>query len=102
MYRVLAVIVGGLAVAACSSSPSWLSLDTLKPEAAKEVLQLESEPDGADARASTGQACKTPCALEVPANAPLTVTFSLNGYQPQSEQVELVSMGDGTSKLRPN
>ena len=53
-------------------------------------VRLESEPTGADARTSTGQNCRTPCALSVPAND-FTVTFSLPGYQPQSVPVRVVS-----------
>ncbi|MGH6743082.1 MAG: hypothetical protein ACREDY_29325 [Bradyrhizobium sp.] len=68
----------------------------------QENVLLESEPSGAEAKATSGQACRTPCSLALPANAALTVTFNLAGYQPQSEKLELVSMGDGTSQLRPN
>lgn len=101
MYRVIAVLGAGIALAGCSSSSSsWL--DSLKPAPPTENIRFESEPAGADVKTSTGQACKAPCSLAVPANAPLTVTFSLDGYLADSEQIELVAQGDGTSKLRPN
>jgi hypothetical protein len=100
MYRVFFVLGGGLMLAACSST-SW-NLDVLKPEPITDTVQFESEPPGATATLSIGQNCKTPCSLKVPTNAPFTVTFTLPGYQPDTEQVELVAMGDGTSKLNPN
>lgn len=69
-----------------------------------ETVRFESEPTGAEAKTSSGQTCRTPCALAVqqPDKGGLTVTFSLNGYEPQTEQIDLVSQGDNTSKLRPN
>jgi hypothetical protein len=102
MYRVIAVLGAGIALAGCSSSSSSSWLDSLKPAPPTETISFESEPAGADVKTSTGQTCKAPCSLAVPANAPLTVTFSLDGYLADSEQIELVAQGDGTSKLRPN
>jgi hypothetical protein len=98
MYRVIAILGGGLALAGCSS----LNLDALKPGPSMETVRFESEPSGAEAKVSNGQSCRTPCALPLPQSGPYTVTFNLNGYQPVSEQLELASMGDGTSGLRPN
>jgi hypothetical protein len=79
-----------------------MNMDALKPAPMMETVRFESEPSGAEAKTSTGQTCRTPCALAVPAASGMTVTFTLNGYKPESEKVELVSMGDGTSSLRPN
>jgi hypothetical protein len=101
MYRVLFVLGGGLLLGACSSTPDWMSLDALKPAPITESIQFETEPVGATATLSTGQNCKTPCAVSVPADKPFSVTFTLAGYQPASEQVEAVLL-DGTTKLRPN
>lgn len=105
MYRVIAVVVGGLALAACSSNSQWLNLDALKPAPLVETVQFESTPPGADVKVSNGQTCRTPCALAVPhpeSGGSYTATFTLNGYLPDSELIQLFSMGDGTSKLRPN
>ncbi len=102
MYRVIVVVIGALTLAACSSTPSWMSLDSLKPEPLTDSITFESSPPGAQARTSSGQTCTTPCSLALPVNAPLSVTFSLNGYTPETEQIELVAMGDGTSRLQPN
>lgn len=101
MYRVLFVLGGGLLLAACSSTPDWMSLDALKPAPITESVQFETEPAGATATLSTGQNCKTPCAVTVPADKPFSVTFTLTGYQPASEEVESVLV-DGSTKLRPN
>ncbi|HVV78436.1 MAG TPA: PEGA domain-containing protein [Pseudolabrys sp.] len=101
MYRVLFVLSGGLLLAACSSTPDWMSLDALKPAPITESVQFETEPAGATATLSTGQNCKTPCAVTVPADKPFSVTFTLTGYQPASEEVESVLV-DGSTKLRPN
>jgi hypothetical protein len=102
MYRVIAIVGGGLALAACSSTPDWMSLDALKPAPVLDTVRFESTPPGADAKTSNGQTCRTPCALALPTNAPLTVTFTLNGYQPESADLDPVSSGSGVPELHPN
>lgn len=102
MYRVIAVAIGGLVLAGCSSTPEWMSLDGLKPGPTLDTVRFESEPPGADARTSNGQTCKTPCALALPVDAPLTVTFSLNGFQPVEETLEPVDQAGSLPQLRPN
>ena len=98
MYRVIAIVSGELALAACSS----VNLGFLKPGPVMETVRFESQPPGAEAKVSNGQTCRTPCALALPAGGPFTVTFTLNGYQPEADQIEMVSMGDNTSRLEPN
>lgn len=95
------IVSGALALAACSSNPDWLSLDGLKPAPVMDTVRFESEPPGAEAKTSNGQTCRTPCALALPASTALTVTFSLNGFQPESESLEPVSTGSQT-QLQPN
>jgi outer membrane biosynthesis protein TonB len=102
MYRVIAIVLGGLALAACSSTPDWMSLDALKPAPVKDTVRFESDPPGAEAKTSDGQVCRTPCALAVPTGGPLTVTFALNGYEPDSETVQPVSNNSGFPEMRPN
>jgi len=103
MYRVIAIVGAGLVLAACSSNSDFMKFDNpFKFEPSKDTVRFESEPPGADAKTSTGQTCRTPCALAMPADKPFTVTFTLAGFQPDTEQVQFVSMGDGSSKLRPN
>ena len=73
-----------------------MNLDALKPAPAMDTVRFESEPPGAEAKTSNGQTCRTPCALALPINAPIAVTFTLNGYQPESENIEPVSADIGT------
>jgi hypothetical protein len=102
MYRVIAIVIGALALAACSSTPEWMSLDGLKPGPMTDTVRFESEPPGAEAKTSTGQTCRTPCALALEVNSPVTVTFTLNGYQPESESIEPVVITGSPPQLRPN
>jgi hypothetical protein len=101
MYRVFFVLAGGLLLASCSSTPEWMSLDALKPGPITDSVQFESEPAGATATVSSGQNCKTPCSIALPVDAPVSVTFTLQGYQPDTEQLESVA-ADGGAKLQPN
>jgi hypothetical protein len=99
MYRVLFVLSGALLLAGCASSSNWF--DALKPEPIKDTVRFESEPPGADVTVGT-LTCKTPCQLDIPTNAAASATFALNGYQPDTEQLDLIASGDGTSKFNPN
>jgi hypothetical protein len=67
-----------------------------------DTVRFESEPPGAEAKTSTGQTCRTPCALALPVTTPLTVSFSLNGYQTETETVEPISAIGSPTQLRPN
>jgi len=102
MYRVFMIVGGAFALAACSSAPGWMSLDALKPAPIMDTVRFESEPPGADAKTSSGQTCRTPCALALPVNSPQTVTFTLNGYLPESESLEPISATGGSTQLQPN
>jgi len=99
MSRVIAVMACGILLAACSMSMP--SFDFLKSGPTTEVLRIESEPPGADARTTAGQTCRTPCELSVPATSELAVTVALNGYQPQTLPVRVEGTG-GDSRLQPN
>lgn len=100
MYRVIAIIGGALALAACTSS-SDLG-DLFKSAPTMDTVRFESEPPGADAKTSNGQTCKTPCALALPTAGPLSVTFTLAGYQPVSEDIEVIQNTGTPPSLRPN
>ena len=91
MYRVLAIIGGALALAACSSTPDWMNVDGLKPGPSLDTVSFESEPPGAEAKASNGQTCRTPCSLALPIDAASSVTFTLNGYLPETERLEAIT-----------
>jgi hypothetical protein len=101
MFRTIAIIAAGIALASCASD-SGSSSNLFAFEPAKDTINFESQPPGAEAKTSTGQTCRTPCSLAIPADKGFSVTFTLVGYQPATEEVQLVSMGDGTSKLRPD
>src|SRR5215467_12618018 len=102
MYRVFAVIGSAFALAACSSSSDWTNLDALKPGPFLDTVSLESEPPGAEAKASNGQTCRTPCALALPVDAATSVTFSLNGYLPESEKLDAVQDTGDPPHRKPN
>ena len=105
MKRVVAIAVCGLSLAACSSMPSWMQFDLGKVAPTATTMQFESEPAGAEARTSLGQACRTPCTQTVTANE-FSVSFSLPGYQPQTVPVRVVASADGSdaegARLVPN
>ena len=102
MYRVIAIVGGALALAACSSTPDWMSLDGLKPGPVMDTVRFESEPPGAEAKIANGQSCRTPCALAIPTDAPQTVTFTLTGYLPETDQLEVINTPGSPPQLRPN
>jgi hypothetical protein len=89
---------------------SMPSLDIFKSAPVTEVLRVESEPPGADARTSQGQSCRTPCELTVQSGGEMTVSFALNGYQPQTVQVRpdvaaassSYSDSGSSNRLQPN
>ena len=88
MRGVLAILACGFTVAGCASGS-----DALKSATPTTTLQFESEPAGAEAKTSTGQTCKTPCALAVPATD-LMATYALKGFKPQTVPVKLIPPAD--------
>jgi hypothetical protein len=80
---------------------SMPSVDFFKSSPATEVLRIESEPPGADARTSQGQTCRTPCELNVPTSGELAVTVAMNGYQPQTLPIRTTGAG-GETRFEPN
>ena len=98
MTRVIAVTACGFILAACSMSMP--SLDFFRPGPTTEVLRIESEPPGADARTAEGQSCRTPCELTVTHGPEVAIAFALPGHQPQTVAVR----PDGASppRLLPN
>ena len=102
MYRVLVIAGGALALAACSSSPDWMSFGGLKSGPMLDTVSFESEPPGAEAKTSSGQTCRTPCSLALPVESPLTVTFTLNGYATESEKLEMIQATGEPPRFGPN
>src|SRR5258708_22226661 len=95
--RAMAAVGCGLALAACSLSMP--SLNFFKSGPPTEVLRIESEPPGADARTSQGQTCRTPCELAVPNDSELAVTVQMTGYQQQTLPIRADGRGD--ARLQP-
>src|SRR6202163_6479 len=99
MCRIVTALACRFVLAACSMSlPSF---DFFKSGPSTEVLRIESEPPGADARTSQGQTCRTPCELTVPTDSELAVTVQMAGFQPQTLPVHADGKG-GDSRLQPN
>jgi hypothetical protein len=87
MRRVIVIAVAGASLAGCSS----FSLDAFKPTPPTVQVQLESVPQGADARTSLGPGCKTPCSVAVPApDSGFSVTYTLNNFQPATVPVQVI------------
>jgi hypothetical protein len=94
MRRVIVSAVAGLGLAGCSS----FSMDAFKSTPPPVNVQLESSPQGADARTSLGPGCKTPCSVSVPAADSFTVTYTLNKFQPLTVPVQVIRIpGDFTT-----
>ena len=54
------------------------------------TVQFESLPVGAEAKTASGQTCKTPCSMSVPAADGFSVTFSAPKYQSETVPVLVV------------
>src|ERR1700676_2265053 len=95
MRRVIAIAIAGYSLAGCSS----LSWDAFKATPPTVKVQLESVPQGADARTSLGPGCKTPCSVDVSApDSGFSVTYTLNKFQPVTVPVQVIRIpGDFSS-----
>ncbi len=82
--------------------PDWMTIDALKPAPAMDTVRFESVPPGAEAKTSNEQSCRTPCALALPANSTMMVTFTLNGYEPATQKIEPATAGSELPSLQPN
>ena len=95
MRRVLFITASCFALAACENlSMPKFEMPSFSSTPAATTVEFESEPPGADVKTSTGQTCRTPCALSVAASE-LTATFTLNGYQPAMVPVKMTESPDG-------
>jgi hypothetical protein len=83
---------------------SMPSFDYFRGSPATEILRIESEPPGADARTAEGQSCRTPCELTVAANGDVAISFALQGYNPQTINVRAdgAAGSGGPTRMQPN
>jgi hypothetical protein len=95
IVRVFVVVAGAAGLAACGSIGSFDLGSGASRSGVATALRLESDPPGAEAKTSVGPGCRTPCAVNVPADREFTVTFTLNGYMPATESVRPVLPDDG-------
>jgi hypothetical protein len=101
MRRVVVIVASGLALAGCTSggfNTDWFP----KFEPAPVNIQFQSQPPGAEAKTSTGQTCKTPCSLAMPADKEFSVSFALAGYQSQTVALQLTRPEGIETALQPN
>jgi hypothetical protein len=94
----MAIVAGGLGLAACSFAMPSMDFFSSKPTTAS--LSIESNPPGADAKLSTGGNCRTPCSQTVALGNEFTVTVSLNGFMPETRMVKPASAD--AAVLEPN
>jgi hypothetical protein len=80
-------VVFGLSLASCSSVSSNMPSFDLLPPPTDATLTIDSIPPGASASTSNGGNCRTPCGLSVPVIEAFTVTYTLDGYLPQTVSV---------------
>jgi hypothetical protein len=102
MRRVIVIVASGLALASCTSGGGFNTDWFPKFEPAPVNIQFASQPPGAEAKTSTGQTCKTPCSLAMPADKEFSVTFALAGYQSQTVPLQLTRPEGLETALQPN
>jgi hypothetical protein len=91
MRRVIVIAAAGFSLAGCSSFSSSSLGDYFKSAPPTIQVQLDSTPQGADARTSLGPGCKTPCTVSVPVpESGFSVTYTLNKFQPATVPVTAV------------
>lgn len=111
--RALAAAGCSLALASCAMNSNMPnlglpSLDLFDAPPTTATVTIHSNPTGAEAHASNGGTCRTPCALSVPLNEGFTVTYTLDGYLPETVSVRTIPAAKGAlidttpPRLEPN
>jgi hypothetical protein len=94
--------MSGLGLASCGTTVSSTVTDAFKQKPTTTLMLIESNPAGATAKTSLGQSCKTPCTMLIGAGNDFTVTFTLDGYVPQTLPVHAtMSAGGWTTAPSP-
>jgi len=76
--------------------------NAFKPKPTTTLLLIQSTPPGAEARTSLGKTCRTPCTMQIGSSEDFTVSFSLNGYMPQTLAVHAtMDQGGFTTAASP-
>jgi hypothetical protein len=96
------ITVAGMSLAGCTSFS-----DTFRTAPTPITIQLDSQPQGAEARTSVGPSCTTPCSVPVTVETGFSVTYTLDKYQPVTIPVQVVrNPGDlltpSTTVINPN
>jgi hypothetical protein len=92
--RAVAAAAVALALAGCAANSTMPSLSLpnldLFDSPSTGTVTIHSNPTGAEARASNGTSCRTPCALSMPVNEGFTITYTLDGYLPETVAVKSI------------
>jgi hypothetical protein len=74
-------------------------MDYFKPTPPTFQVQLDSVPQGADAKTSLGPGCKTPCSVSLQApDTGFSVTYTMPRFQPATVPVQVIRLpGDFTT-----
>ena len=103
MYRVIAIVVRRARSRGVFVDAGLAESQRVQAAARARHRAFRIQPPGAEAKTSNGQTCRTPCALALPTEAPLTVTFTLNGYLPDTETLDPISIDrQPDRRLQPN
>jgi PEGA domain len=98
----LALVICGFGLAGCGTSKTIPGLDAFKPKPTTTILLIQTNPDGADARSSLGATCHTPCTMTIGTAGDFTISFTRDGYEPQTITVHsTMSEGDYTTPASP-
>jgi hypothetical protein len=101
MRRVIVIAAAGFSLAGCSSFSFG---DYFRSTPPTMQVQLDSQPQGADARTSLGPGCKTPCSVTItPPDNGFAVSYSLPKFQPATVPVTVTKTpGDLTTSATVN
>ena len=101
MRRVIVLAAAGFSLAGCSSFSFG---DYFKSTPPTMQVQLDSQPQGADARTSLGPGCKTPCSVTItPPDTGFAVSYSMPRFQPATIPVTVTrTPGDLTTSATTN